>query len=891
MSLENQEKIQEIFNDALEIEAKKRKNFIKKACDNNPDIEAEVFKLLEQFEEADAYFGDFEKNLAQSFKEEKDTEAFPIVSNYEILKKLGEGGMAKVFLAKRNDGNLEQTLALKLLKRGLDTDKVLQRFEYEKQILASLQHPNLAQIYDAGISQEGLPFFVMEYVEGLPLLEYCQKNQLTLPQRLEIFKQICEVLQYAHQNLIIHRDLKPSNILVNQNGQVKLLDFGIAKILRENEPELTQTGKFLLTPNYASPEQLLGEKVSTQSDIYQLGIILHELLVSQRPIHLGESINQWQENIKSLSPDSLSNSWNKLDIEDQKNIAQERKAKLGELNQTFKGDLANIPLKCLETEAKLRYQSVGQLKEDLERYEQDLPLLARKPSKSYQIRKFIKRNKVAVLFSALLIASLFLGIIMTTWQAQIAYQNQKKAEKEQRRAEQISAFLINLFKSPDPRNPLGEGKDITLREFLGKGIVNLENELSEEPELQLELLGIVADMYDNLSYYQESKALEEKLLPRYKKHYGEGSQQYFKSKLRIIKTTYNLGNVPKADTLYQEILVKYQNSKGLQYARVLNDYALFLQTAKGNFPTADSLLSITEKIYIQEKDTLNNDFAELLSSQGLLKNLLGQLEEAKSYHERELAISQEISRDPIPIALAESDLSTVLQKLGKLKEAEKMQLKSLKTLQRILGEDHIHSIHALNNLAVIYLRQFELKKAEETANQVLKLYLEKLGESSYETGIAYLNTVTYLMRKEKFEEALNKVEKAKEILGKIFPPTHYLNAVPLFAESLIYAKTQKGNLALAKTKEAEAILENTIPKGHDYWGVLYSRQASAYLALNDLEKAKTLAEESYKVLSQRLGDKHYNTQHTIKVLVEIYEKIGDIDKSNEYAFKILQKNI
>lgn len=890
MQFNDQEKIQEIFNDALEIEAKNRKSFIKKACQNNSEIEAEVFKLLEQFEKADAYFNSFEKDLSRSFIQESSIEGFPIVSNYEILRKLGEGGMASVFLAKRNDGNLEQTLALKLLKRGLDTDIVLQRFEYEKQILASLQHPNLAQIYDAGISQEGLPFFVMEYVEGLPLLEYCQKNQLTVSQRLEIFKQICEVLQYAHQNLIIHRDLKPSNILVNQNGQVKLLDFGIAKILRENEPELTQTGKFLLTPNYASPEQLLGRKVSTQSDIYQVGIILHELLVSQKPIHLGKNINQWQENIKTLSPDSLSSSWNKLDVEQQKNIAQERKTKLGELSQTFKGDLANIPLKCLETEAKNRYQSIGQLREDVERYEQDLPLLARKPSKTYQIRKFIKRNKVAVLFSTLLITSLFLGIIMTTWQAQIAYQNQKKAEKEQRRAEQISAFLIKLFKSPDPRNPLGEGKDITLREFLGKGIVNLENELSDEPELQLELLGIVADMYDNLSYYQESKALEEKLLPRYKKHYGEDSQQYFKSKLRIIQTTYNLGSVPKADTLYQEILAKYQNSKDLRYARVLNDYALFLQTAKGNFPTADSLLFIAEKIYIQEKDTLNNDFAELLSSQGLLKNLLGQLEEAKNYHERELKISQEISRDPVPIALAESDLSTILQKLGKLEEAEKMQLKSLEVLQRILGEDHIHSIHALNNLSAIYVRQEELEKAERTANKSLKLYLEKLGESSYETGIAYMNTVSYLVRKENFEEALRRVFKAKEILSKTLPPKHYLNAIPLFAESFIYSKTGKGDLALVRSQEAERFLEQSIPKEHQYWGVLYARKAGAYLILNDLEQGKTFAEKSYQILSKQLGNEHHNTQRTIELLVEIYEKLGDIDKKNEYVAKVLKKN-
>ncbi len=879
--------IQEIFNDALELDETQREAFILKACKGNEALLAKIRTMLEQMKAANAYFNDFEEALVKSIEGDQ---ALPKLSNYEILQELGEGGMAKVFLAKRTDGKLEQTLAIKILKQGLDQQQLLQRFEYEKQILATLKHPNLAQIYDAGLTENGLPFFVMEYVEGLSLLEYCRQEQLNIAARLQLFEQICSVLQYAHQNLIVHRDLKPSNIMVDQNGQIKLLDFGIAKILNDQDPELTQLGSLLLTPNYASPEQLLGEPVSTQSDIYQLGIILYELLTGYRPQNLGKTISSSTRRIDILPPSSPQKSFEQRSTEEQQQLALERSSKIQELKQVLRSDLANIPLKCLELEPSQRYDSVGQLKEDLRRYQKRLPLLAKAPSTSYRIRKFVQRNQVAVLFSLALLLSLLAGIILSSWQAQIAYKNLQRAEKQSQRAERISEFLIKLFSSPDPRNPLGEGKDITLREFLDKRVDRLEEELSDEPDLQLELLGIVSDLYENMSYYKASKALEEKLAPRYKQNFGSKSEKYLESQLRIAMATHNLGAVGAADSMYQQLLKDFDAEEGLKYAKILNDYGLFLQTAKGDFPSTDSMLSLSEAIYIQEEDTLNANFAALLSSRGLLKNLLGQLQQAGHYYQRELSIRKKIGEKGIPIALAESNLSTILQKTGQLQKAEEMQVHALKILEQDLGMDHIHSIHALNNLAVIYLRQFKYIKAERVANQVLELYLAKLGNSSYETAVAYLNTVIYLIRKEEFESALEQVRKAQTILDPILPPTHYLHAVPLFAEALIYAQTNRGNLALEAAEKAKALLQLSIPPQHEYWGVLYARQAAAYRSLNQLEKAKTAGEDAYKILAARLGDEHYNTQNIIEILQDVYQKLGEEQKAKDFSQKIIQKD-
>mgnify|MGYP001794175116 CR=1 FL=1 len=882
-------RIQTIFNDALEIKVPDQQQaFIQKAAQGDQALIAEVNRLLEQFSEADQYFAGFEQHLGQSFTP-KASNALPDIPQYAIIDRLGEGGMATVFLAERQDGKLTQKVAIKLLKKGLDTEKIIQRFESEKQILATLKHPNLAQIYDAGVSQEGQPFFVMEYVEGLPLLEFCNTNCLSIEQRLDVFEQICVVLQHAHQNLIIHRDLKPSNILVTTTGQVKLLDFGIAKVLDAQDPLITQTGQVLLTPGYASPEQLLSEQVTTKSDIFQLGILLQELLIGQKPVNFGKSPSDWAHRLNHYQPPTLKNTWQNLDKTTQKQIAQQRAQKTNELTKIFQGDLGNIPLSCLQADPTLRYDSVGAIKEDLRRYRVNLPLMARKPSFGYQLRKFVRRQRVAVVFSGLLALSLLGGIVATIWQAQVARQNQHQAEQQQQRAERISEFLIKMFRSPDPRHPQGQGKDVTVKDFLGKGVANLESELKNEPALQLELLGIVSDLYDNLSYYPETKVLEARLLPQYKKKYGETSRQYLRSKLRLIKATYQLGQAPQADSLYQGLIQSYARQTSTEYAKILNEYALFLQTAKGNFPVADSILAEAEKIYIQQKDTLSTHFADLLSNQGSLKNVLGQLPQAQSYHQRELTISKKISREPIPIALAEADLSTVLQKLGKLTEAKKMQLKSLKTLEKILGEDHIHTIHALNNLAVIYLRNFDLVNGERVANRVLNLYQKKLGDRSYETGIAYLNTVIYLLRKNKYKEALARVDSAKRILDKTFPPGHYLNAVPLFAQSLIHSKNKQGNQALEEAKQAEKLIKPSIPPGHYYWGIVYLRKALAYQALGQMAQSLDWAQKSYQNLQKTLGDRHYNTQNAIALLVKLYQDNEQMIQSKVFQAKLIQK--
>jgi serine/threonine protein kinase len=878
--------IQDIFNDALELPEAKRKAFVQRASKGDAEIEAAVWKQLEEFEKANLYFEDFEEQLVQSL--ENPLDAPPEIEDYKVLQTLGEGGMAKVYLAERNDGKLEQTLAIKVLKQGLSRN-FYTRFEYEKRILASLKHPNLAQIYDAGLTSSGLPYFVMEYVEGLPLLDYCKKHHLSIKERLELFQQIGDVLQYAHQKLIIHRDLKPSNILVTDSGQVKLLDFGIAKVLDEQNPELTQTGNLLLTPNYASPEQLLGESIGTPSDVYQMGLVLYELLTGFRPREFGNQLSFFGNQMDSLISKTLYKTFSKQDAAIQEELAKERKLKLREFEKLLKGDLANIPMKCLELAPEDRYESIGQLKEDLHRYKAGLPLIAKKPSRAYLFRKFIQRNKAAVLFSIAIFFSLLTGIILTSWQAKIAAQNQLKAEKQSQRAERISNFLIKLFSSPDPRNPLGEGKDITLREFLDKRVDRLEEELSDEPDLQLELLGIVSDLYENMSYYKASKALEEKLAPRYKQNFGSKSEKYLESQLRIAMATHNLGAVAAADSMYQLLLEDFEAEQSLKYAKVLNDYGLFLQTAKGNFPMTDSILSLSEAIYIEAADTLNAGFAGLMSSKGLLKNILGQLPKAQEYYERELAIRKQISEEEVTIALAESNLSTVLQKLGALDEAKALQIKSLNVLQEVLGEDHTHSIHALNNLAVIYLRQFQYAQAEQAANQVLELYLEKLGASSYETAVAYLNTVAYLIRKKDYEAALQRVAKAKEILNPILPPQHYIHAVPLFAEALIYAKTNRGNPALEAAEKAKALLQLSIPPQHEYWGILYARQAAAYLSLKQLEQAKTAGEEAYNILAPRLGDEHYNTQNIIEIMEEIYRKLGNQQQAKAFADKLVKK--
>ena len=435
MSTDRWQRLETLFHAALERAPGDRASFLAAACGDDTELRAEVERLLHADEQASSFVADAAANV------ERVAATMPPegrqIGAYRIVRELGRGGMGTVYLGERADAQFEMRVAIKLIKRGMDTDAVLQRFRHERQILAGLEHPNIARLLDGGTTEDGVPYFVMEYVDGQPIDEYCRTHRLLIAKRLELFRQVCDAIAYAHQHLVVHRDIKPSNILVTADGVPKLLDFGIAKLLDTGAGELTVATEFgaqAMTPQYASPEQLRGERVSTVSDVYALGVLLYELLAGARPYEVsGKPPGEVRQIVLASEPPRPS--------------AAAGRAGDEALAKMLRGDLDTIVLAAMHKDPAARYASVALLADDVRRYAVGLPVIARGDSWTYRAARFVRRRKVGVAAAAAILVTLVGGVIATTWQARVARAERQAAERERARAERRFADVRRLSTS------------------------------------------------------------------------------------------------------------------------------------------------------------------------------------------------------------------------------------------------------------------------------------------------------------------------------------------------------------------------------------------------------------------------------------------------------------
>ncbi|MBI3652462.1 MAG: protein kinase [Acidobacteria bacterium] len=447
--MENYHRVKELFQTAIDLSGEARAVFLAEACAGDTTLLMAVERLLAASDEAESFIEEPAFNLADNFITQKDTAAEPVegsfIGHYRVIREIAHGGMGAVYLAMRADDQYKKRVAIKVIRGGANNDYLRRRFLSERQILASLDHPYIAKLLDGGTTEDGSPYLVMDYIEGEAIDEYCDNHKLSTAERLQLFRQVCAAVHYAHQNLVIHRDLKPGNILVTADGTPRLLDFGIAKLLN---PELA--GQTLdmtagplgpMTPEYASPEQVRGESLTTSSDIYSLGVVLYELLTGHRPYKFGSRVpHVIAQIICEQEPERPSTVINRIEtnpygISDTditispEIVSRTREGQIEKLRRRLRGDLDNIVLMAMRKEPQRRYASVEQFAEDLRRHLYGLPCIARKATLSYRTSKFIKRNKVAVAAGVLIALSLIGGVITTLWEAHNASLQKAKAEQ------------------------------------------------------------------------------------------------------------------------------------------------------------------------------------------------------------------------------------------------------------------------------------------------------------------------------------------------------------------------------------------------------------------------------------------------------------------------------
>ena len=490
---EDWRKVREVLDRVLDMAPKERSAFLKQA-DLTDLQKSELDKLLLQEANADRFLSGSADVFSNSLLSESDrsVESDPNlnrrIGKYRILEELGVGGMGVVYLGERDDGSFDHQVAIKLLKREFNAKKIRDRFQQETEIQARLKHPNIASLIDAGTTEDGIPFLIMEYIEGHRIDEYCRKNALDLNERLILFNKVCDAVSHAHRNLIVHRDLKPSNIIVTESGEPKLLDFGIAKTLDE-ESSSKETTIRALTPQYASPEQILGDDITTSTDVYSLGLILFELLTGRLPF-------------KEKTRSTLSTAEDKLVVLSR--TTREDGSTLFESHE-LRGDLDNILRKALQKEPGERYSTVESLSKDLRNYLNGLPVEARPNTYGYVLKKFYQRNRLAVFAGAFTLLSLFAGISIALWQASVAREQARiaqveseKSKQEEEKAKAITTIFEKIVSYANPggyaegSKKAGQEKVIDALNAIGK---DLESDFPNRKDIHAELNHKFAEVY------------------------------------------------------------------------------------------------------------------------------------------------------------------------------------------------------------------------------------------------------------------------------------------------------------------------------------------------------------------------------------------------------------
>ncbi|MCL2659280.1 MAG: protein kinase, partial [Acidobacteriaceae bacterium] len=626
MSNNDLKRVEELFHQCLNLPAEDRPTFLETACDGNEPLRKEVENLLAADTDEEIDITGSMGRVAEDISEQREPWAGRIVGAYRIVREIGRGGMGTVYLAERADGIFEGSVAVKILQWSVANSSMTERFRQERQILASLKHPNIAHLLDGGVTEDGLPYLVMDYIDGEPLLDWCKDK--SIPERIHLFQQICSAVQYAHQHLVIHRDLKPDNILVDKSGSPKLLDFGIAKILDEQMQDSAGGNTTVyrpLTPRYSSPEQVDGRPVSTVTDVYGLGMILYEMLTGTPAQHLTSA--QYEELHRVVCT-----------VDPPKPSAAVTSPKLAE---ELTGDIDAIIMKALRKEPSARYSYVKELSDDIGRYLEHSPVLARQSTFRYRAGRFIRRRRAAVITaSAALLALILFSITMTIQVRRTARERDNAARerdtaaRERDKADQTAKFLESLFTNAGPRAT--QGKEITLRETLDEGAKQVRTELSSQPEIQAHMMKVFGDVYVDLGLYDQALVqLKEVLRIQHDVlHASEVDQA--ETKLSLANVYYELGNVAEFGKLNEEIvasrkLLMKQNPNTL--ASALNCLGSFYGQERGNAAAAEPMFREAIDLYRRpDADPLN--LAATLTNYG---NLLTQL---KRYPEAEKALNE-----------------------------------------------------------------------------------------------------------------------------------------------------------------------------------------------------------------------------------------------------------
>jgi non-specific serine/threonine protein kinase/serine/threonine-protein kinase len=768
-----------------------------------------------------------------------------------------------VFQAEQQEP-VRRTVALKLIKAGMDTEQVVARFESERQALALMDHPGIARVFDAGATDQGRPYFVMEYVRGEPISAYCDRHRLSTAERLVLFVQVCEAVHHAHQKGIIHRDIKPSNVLVTeQDGKPvpKIIDFGVAKATQQRLTErtlFTQLGAMVGTPEYMSPEQaeLTGLDIDTRTDVYSLGVLLYELLVGALPFDSRElrqgAFDEMRRRIREDEPSRPSSRLSTLGDASEES-ARRRRTDRRALTRQLRGDLDWITMKALEKERERRYASANEFAEDLRRHLDDHPVAAGPPRLGYQVGKFVRRHRWGVAAGALVVFASALGLVGTTYGLIRATRAEGRALREATAAERVSEFLVGLFEVSDPEEGLGER--ITARELLDEGTARIDVELVDQPLIRARLTHTMGRVYRGLGLYEQADGLLDAALEVRRDSLGEAHPATYES-------MHELG---------------------------------VLRARQSRYDDAERLL---RRVIDFRERTLGGEDPETLESRAALARSYTyqeRLDEAESLLTATLDAQQRTLGRAHPDTLTTATwLARVQKEQVRFGDAESLLTETLKEYERALGAEHPQTLLCEYLLADAYFAHGRYELAEPLFLHNLDVRQRVLGIDhpdtlSTKSELAYVYIVT-----ERHTEAAKLVREVLEVRRRIFGTEHRNTLYSINALGYIYKVLGRLDEAEALTREALEVLPRVLDKHHRVHFDLMHNLAEIRAAQGHLEEAETMFLETLEARRDALGHDHLDTAETLNMLANLRRDDGRYEEAGrlyEEALGVVEKHV
>jgi tetratricopeptide (TPR) repeat protein len=889
MDPERWRRVKALFHEALERPAADREPFLAAACADDPALHEHLRQLLAAHEEtSDRLEGGALQAALPALYDELHAAAEGLrIGPYRVIEELGRGGMGTVYLAARDDGAFEQQVAVKLIKRGMDTDEIVRRFVHERQILASLVHPHIARLLDGGTTDDGRPYFVMEHIDGQPVTAFAEQEGMGVEARLRLFLEIAAAVQFAHQSLVVHRDLKPANILVGRDGAPKLLDFGIAKLLGAGLPgartQWTALDAQPLTPDYASPEQLGGRPVTTATDVYGLGLLLYELLLGVTPAAAR----------RELGPGAGGRPASQVARALSKARGNPARGELERLARRLRGDLDTILGKALAADPAHRYGTVAELAEDLGRHLSHRPVKARRPTVAYRLGRTVMRHRLASAF----VLSLVAFSAAVTWQA-------LAQERLRLRAEATSRFLVALFKAADPEENRGE--EITVREALATGAKLLQGEptrtpwlarqlgdLTHEPGTRAELLETIGEVQFNLGLDEAERSLRKALeirsrqagrearletarirnllgdLYRERDDYAR-SRRLYQAALDTREELLGRRSLPAAESLNGLGLVAYETEDWkaaealflealavrkqapaagegrLGYAETLNNLGL-LAIDQGRLPQAARYLEEALAAYRRLLGEDHPRSVRVLGNVAVVSFLRGDYARAAALYGKVLEIRRRVLGPDHPdLARTWSTLGAIEEKLGRWPAAEASVRQALALRERLSLTADADYAEALASLAGIVAERGELAEAARLYGRSLELYRRLLGDESTDVAMVLNGTAAVELARGEIETADRTVRRALAIRRRAYGPGHEATARSLHLLARVLA-------AAGRPEDAEAAFREALAVRRQKLGPAHSDTAESLVDLGGFLLGRGRPGEALPLLEEGLG--------------------------------------